>query len=110
MINALPLLLSWEIIYPRNSVKEAALIMRNPELMTVHGVGESLSVLYNNDNCNVITILDTIEDASSSSELVTKLNSLKLLNKFTLDRENSEYVRLVTTDYLGNRHYLKAQK
>ena len=72
--------------------------------------GESLSVLYNNDNCNVITILDTIEDASSSSELVTKLNSLKLLNKFTLDRENSEYVRLVTTDYLGNRHYLKAQK
>ena len=84
--------------------------MKNPELMNIHGVKESLSVLYNNDNCNVITILDNVEDASSSSELVRNLNSLKLLNKFSLDRERSDYVRLVTTDYLGKKHYLKAQK
>ena len=84
--------------------------MKNPELITIHGVKESLSVLYNNDNCNVITILDTIEEASSSSELLNKLNALKLLHKFSLDRETSDYVRLVTTDYLGNRHYLKAEK
>ena len=84
--------------------------MKNPQLMTLHGVKESLSVLYLNDNCNVITILDTIEDASSSPELVTKLNCLKLLHKFSIDREKNDYVRLVTTDYLGNKHYLKVEK
>ena len=84
--------------------------MKNPELITIHGVKENLSVLYNNDNCNVITIYDTVEESSSSEELVANLNKLKILNKFALNRETPEYVRLVTTDYLGNRHYLIAKK
>ena len=78
--------------------------------MTLHGVAETLSSLYNKDNCNVITILDTIEESDTSEKLVANLNKLKLLHKFTLDRETPDYVRLVTTDYLGNRHYLKAIK
>ena len=84
--------------------------MKNPELITVHGVKESLSVLYNNDNCNVIKIYDTIEESKTKEELVASLNKLKLLNKFNIDRETQEYVRLVTTDYLGNRHYLIVEK
>ena len=84
--------------------------MKNPELITVHGVKESLSVLYNNDNCNVIKIYDTIEESKTKEELVASLNKLKLLNKFNFDRETQEYVRLVTTDYLGNRHYLIVKK
>ena len=72
--------------------------MKNPELITVHGVKESLSVLYNNDNCNVIKIYDTIEESKTKEELVASLNKLKLLNKFNIDRETQEYVRLVTTD------------
>ena len=84
--------------------------MKNPELITVHGVKESLSVLYNNDNCNVIKIYDTIEDSKTKEELVASLNKLKLLNKFNFDRETQEYVRLVMTDYLGNRHYLIVKK
>ena len=84
--------------------------MKQPELITIHGVRENLSTLYNNDNCNVITIYDTVEDSNTSEELVSNLNRLKLLHKFTIDREKPEYVRLVTTDYLGNRHYLIASK
>ena len=84
--------------------------MKNPELITVHGVKESLSVLYNKDNCNVIKIYDTIEESKTKEELVASLNKLKLLNKFNFDRETQEYVRLVTTDYLGNRHYLIVKK
>ena len=78
--------------------------MKNPELITVHGVKESLSVLYNNDNCNVIKINDTIEESKTKEELVASLN------KFNFDRETQEYVRLVTTDYLGNMHYLIVEK
>ncbi len=84
--------------------------MKNPELINIHGVKENLSMLYSNDNCNVITIYDTVEDSNTSKELVANLNRLKLLNKFTIDRERDEYVRLVTTDYLGNKHYLTVSK
>ncbi len=84
--------------------------MKNPELITMHGVKENLSVLYNDDNCNVIKIYDAIEESKTGEELVTNLNKLKLLNRFSLDRDKPEYVRLVTTDYLGKQHYLIAEK
>lgn len=77
--------------------------MKKPVLMTAHGLTESLSMLYNNGNCNVIMIYDTIEDSRTAEELVANMNKLKLLNKFKLDRETPEYVRLTTTDYLGNK-------
>ena len=84
--------------------------MKKPVLITPHGLKESLSGLYNNNNCDVIMIYDTVEDSRTAEELVANMNKLKLLNKFKLDRETSEYVRLITTDYLGNRHYLIAEK
>ena len=31
--------------------------MKRPELITIHGVKEDISVLYNGENCNVITIM-----------------------------------------------------
>ena len=84
--------------------------MKKPELITIHGVKENLSVLYSNNNCNVIKIYDTVEESQTAEELVANLNRLKLLNKFSLDRDKPGYVRLVTTDYLENMHYLIAQK
>ena len=84
--------------------------MKNPELFTANGNPESLSSLYNNDNCSVIAIQDAIEDSRTGEELVKNMNKLKLLYKFGLDRETPEYVRLSGTDYLGNRHYFKAEK
>lgn len=84
--------------------------MRNPELFTTDGEAESLTNLYLSDNCSVMNIYDAIEDSSTGAELVKKMNALKLFSKFILDRETDEYVRLVTTDCFGKRHYFKVQK
>ncbi len=84
--------------------------MKKPVLITAHGVKESLSVLYNNNNCDVIKIYDAVEESKTAEELVANLNKLKLLNKFSLDRDKPEYVRLITMDYLGDKHYLIAEK
>ena len=84
--------------------------MRNPELFTTDGEIESLTNLYLADNCTIMDIYDAIEDSSTGAELVKKMNALKLFSKFTLDRETSEYVRLITTDCFGKRHYFKAYK
>ena len=84
--------------------------MRKPELITEDGLQENLSSLFHRDNCSIIKIHDVIEDSSTGEELAMKLNRLKLFSKFTVDRETSEYARLVTTDCFGNKHYLKAEK
>ena len=78
--------------------------MKKPVLITAHGVKESLSVLYNNNNCDVIKIYDAVEESKTAEELVANLN------KFSLDRDKPEYVRLITMDYLGDKHYLIAEK
>ena len=84
--------------------------MRNPVLFTEHGVNENLSSLYHKDNCTVIKILDTAEDSATGEELADGLNKLKLFSRFSVDRETSEYARLVTTDCFGNKHYFMAEK
>ena len=84
--------------------------MKNPELITEDGITENLASLYFKDNCSVIKIQDTVEESETGEELALSLNKLKLFSKFTLDRETSEYARLVTTDCFGNRHYFKAWK
>ncbi len=84
--------------------------MRNPALFTGDGVKEAFSNLYYRGNCNVMAIQDAVEDSNTGEELATKLNSLKLFSKFTVDRETSEYARLITIDCFGNRHYLRAEK
>ena len=84
--------------------------MKNPILTTSNGIKESFSNLYYGGECSIPAILDVVEDSSTGSELVNKLNKLKLVEKFRLDRETPTYVRLVTTDCFGNQHYFKADK
>ena len=84
--------------------------MRNPELMNENGVVENLAIMFHKDNCSVIAIQDATEESLTGAELAKKLNDLKLFSKFQLDRETSEYARLITTDCWGNTHYLKAWK
>lgn len=60
-------------------------------------------------SCSITDIEDAIEDARTSAELRDNLNSLKLLEHFTIDRETSSYVRLISVDSLGNKHYIKAE-
>lgn len=84
--------------------------MKNPVLITTDGLSENLSSLYMKDNCNAIQIEDAVEESQTGAELAANLNRLKLFSKFRLDRETTEYARLVTTDCWGNVHYFKAWK
>ena len=84
--------------------------MKNPELILADGKPESLTDLYHGDNCNVFKIMDAVEDSTTGAELVKRLNALTLFSKFTLERETNEYVRLVTIDCFGKKHYFKAEK
>ncbi len=84
--------------------------MKNPVLSTASGIQEDLTILFSDDNCSIFTINDAIEDSNTGAELVKKMNALKLFCKFTLERETQNYVRLVTTDCFGKRHYLRAEK
>lgn len=84
--------------------------MKNPVLITEHGVSENLSSLYYKDNCTVIKILDTAEESTTGAELADGLNKLRLFSRFSVDRETPKYARLVTTDCFGDKHYLMAEK
>ena len=84
--------------------------MKNARLVYGNRVPESLSNLYWRGDCTDFDILDVVEDATTADELIDGLNGLKLFYKFKLDRETDSYVRLVSEDDLGNRHYLKAWK
>ena len=84
--------------------------MKNPELMNENGVSESLSIMFHKDNCTVIAIQDATEESVTGSDLVEKLNKLRLFSRFSLDRETAEYARLITIDCFGNTHYFKAWK
>lgn len=84
--------------------------MKNPELLTEDGIHESFLILFKKENCNVMVIQDAVEESVTGVDLVNRLNALKLFSRFSLDRETSEYARLITVDCWGNTHYLKAWK
>ncbi len=84
--------------------------MKNPELLTANGIREELSIMFHKDNCSVIAIQDATEDSVTGTELVENLNNLRLFSRFRLDRETSEYARLITIDCWGKTHYFKAWK
>ena len=84
--------------------------MRKPEIMDRNGNPENLSIMFHKENCSVIAIHDATEDSTTGTELVEKLNNLRLFSRFKLDRETNEYVRLVTTDSWGKTHYFRAWK
>ena len=59
--------------------------------------------------CDDVTKMeDAIEDAKTSIELVKNVNNANEFLTFTIDRETSEYVRLIANDCFGNVRYIKA--
>ena len=84
--------------------------MKNPTLRTSRGQAEALQNLLYNNRCTIADIEDVVEDSRSGEELVTKINKLNLLRKFTLDRETETKVRLKSIDALGNVSYFETEK
>lgn len=70
---------------------------------------ENLCSRIGRRDCSVMDIEDAIEDATTAEELRDNINALHLLYDFSIDRVTSEYVRLIRTDVLGNKLYLKAK-
>ena len=84
--------------------------MKNPVLKTSNGIREALCNLWYQNECSIAHIEDAVADSRTGYELMTKLNSLNLFRKFTLDRETDTKVRLKSVDRLGNVTYFEATK
>ena len=80
---------------------------KNIVLFTANGIPEALSNLWFRTDCSVVEIRDAIEDAKNGKDLLNRIQKMKLLRKFTLDRENDKRVRLKATDFCGNISYLE---
>lgn len=72
-----------------------------------NGIPEALSNLWYSTNCSVVEITDAVEDAKDGKDLLNRIQKMKLLRKFTLDRENDKRVRFKGTDFCGNVSYLE---
>lgn len=84
--------------------------MKNPVLKTSNGTREALSNLWYQNECSIAQIDDAVADSKTAYELMTNLNRLNLLRKFTIDRETDIMVRLQAVDKLGNVSYFAATK
>ena len=84
--------------------------MKNPKLKTSTGIKEAISNLWYHNECSIADIEDAVEDSATGVELVNNINRLKLLRKFTLDRETDAKVRLKSVDMLGNISYFEVEK
>lgn len=62
----------------------------------------------NRTDSPVIPVLDIVEDATTAQEFCYHLNALNLIEHYEIDRVTNTYVRLVSEDRLGNKHYLEA--
>jgi hypothetical protein len=72
-----------------------------------NGIPETLSNLWYGTDSSVVEIRDAVEDAKNGEDLLNRIQKMKLLRKFTLDRENEKRVRLKATDFCGNISYLE---
>lgn len=79
-------------------------------LYTSNGIPEALSNLWYGTESSVTEIRDAVEDAKDAADLLGRLGKLKLLRRFTKDRENEKSLRLKTTDCWGNTSYLEIRK
>lgn len=68
----------------------------------------NILLAWSNDFDNVEHLYDAIEDSTNAKELVKNVNSVARFLKFGIDRETSEYVRLIAKDGWGNIRYIKA--
>ena len=82
--------------------------MKNPRMKTSRGIPLALSSICN--TCSVTDVEDAVANSQSGAELVSRLNRLDIFDKFALDRETDNMVRLKCVDYCGNVDYLEATK
>ena len=80
---------------------------KNIVLFTANGIPEALSNLWFRTDCSVVEIRDAIEDAKNGKDLLNRIQKMKLLRKFTLDRETDKRIRFKETDCWGNVSYLE---
>ena len=79
----------------------------NIRLFTANGIPEALSNLWYGSDSAVVEIRDAVEDAKNGKDLLNRIQKMKLLRKFTLDRENEKHIRFKGTDCWGNVSYLE---
>ena len=72
-----------------------------------NGIPEALSNLWYGTDSSVVEIRDAVEDAKNGKDLLIRIQKMKLLRRFTLDRENDKRVRLKATYFCGNISYLE---
>ena len=62
-------------------------------LYLANGIPEALSNLWYGSDSAVVEIRDAVEDAKNGKDLLKRIQKMKLLRKFTLDRENDKHIR-----------------
>lgn len=72
-----------------------------------NGIPEALSNLWYRTDSSVVEIRDAVEDAKNGKDLLNRIQKMKLLRRFTLDRENEKRIRFKGTDCFGNISYLE---
>jgi hypothetical protein len=76
-------------------------------LYLANGIPEALSNLWYGSDSAVVEIRDAVEDAKNGKDLLNRIQKMKLLRKFTLDRETEKRIRFKGTDCWGNVSYLE---
>jgi len=76
-------------------------------LYLANGIPEALSNLWYGSDSAVVEIRDAVEDAKNGRDLLNRIQKMKLLRKFTLDRETEKRIRFKGTDCWGNVSYLE---
>lgn len=71
-------------------------------LYLANGIPEALSNLWYGSDSAVVEIRDAVEDAKNGKDLLNRIQKMKLLRKFTLDRENDKRIRFKGTDCWDN--------
>lgn len=79
----------------------------NIKLYTANGIQEAMENLWFRTDCSLFEIQDAVEDAKDSKDLLRRIQRMKLLRKFTFDRENEKRIRLKGADLCGNISYLE---
>ena len=71
------------------------------KLFTADGIPEAMENLWFRHDCSLVEIQDA---------LLRRIQRMKLLRKFTLDRENEQKIRFKGTDCWENISYLEIRK
>jgi hypothetical protein len=99
-----------EISSVEEEILKKGFSFKNPSLKNSRGCRESMSNLWYRKESSIVEIEDVVEDSNNATELVNGLNNLKLLRKFTLDKETDKKVRLKAVDSFGNTSYFEVEK